>query len=167
MTAIHIRHSHQPQVVFNIATGRLSGKIGDYSFVGFAWSGGRGGSKTVGAVHPVIVNNPFLTTLKLRGDGVDNPNYAGPLPIGTYVMKNHESKPNWIRLLPRNPIAMHGRGRRGSDGCIVPVDFTVVQTLSKYVKEYANAGKEVELEVIAVGDLDYFLNRIEQFNRIV
>lgn len=162
-------------ILYNIATGRLSGKVGDYSFVGFAWSGGRGGSKTVGAVHPTILNNPFLTSLKLKGDGIDNPNYAGPLPMGTYVLRNHESKPNWIRLLPTNPTAMHGRdgfaihgrGLRGSDGCIVPEDFRIVQELYRCVNEYFKLGRSIQLEVIAVGDLDVFLKRIELQGRIV
>jgi hypothetical protein len=57
-------------IIFNIASGKSSDKVGAYAFEINAFSGGRGGSKTKGAVHPAIVNNPLLTHMKLQGYGV-------------------------------------------------------------------------------------------------
>ena len=94
-----------------------------------------------------------------------------PLPMVTYYLKTHESRPSWIRLIPlankaamkgRDGFAIHGRGKRGSDGCIVPTDFNVVQLLYKLVKAREDAGKPAPtLSVVAVGDLERFdrLNR--------
>lgn len=159
-------------ITFNIASGRLSGIVGDYKFDIHAFSGGRGGSKKKGAVHPVIVNNPLLTHMKLHGHG--DFDYAGALPMGLYTLKSHESKSNWIRLIPdkenymrsRDGFAIHGRGPRGSDGCIVPNDFSIVTKLFELTKKYNAAGNEITLEVIAVGDIDYFERIIRHYNSI-
>lgn len=159
-------------IIFNIASGKLTGIVGDYTFEINAFSGGRGGSKTKGAIHPAIVNNPLLTHMKLQGHG--DFDFAGALPMGLYTLKNHESKPNWIRLVPnkenymsnRDGFAIHGRGPRGSDGCIVPNDFSIVNKLYNLTKKYSDAGREITLEVKAVGDIDYFERLIKEYNSI-
>jgi hypothetical protein len=94
--------------------------------------------------------------------------------MGLYTLKVHESKPNWIRLIPnkknymskRDGFAIHGRGKRGSDGCIVPNNFSIVTKLYDLTKKYADAGKEITLEVKAVGDIDYFERLITEYNSI-
>ena len=159
-------------IVFNIASGKLSGTVGDYTFEIFAFSGGRGGSKKDGVVHPAIVNNPLLTHMKLQGHGEFD--YAGALPMGLYTLKNHEKTHNWIRLMPdkdnymgkRDGFAIHGRGPRGSDGCIVPNDFSIVTKLYALSKKFSDAGQKITLEVKAVGDIDYFERLIHEYNSI-
>ena len=87
-------------------------------------------------------------------------------------MMTHENKPNWIRLLPfpenamedRDGFAIHGRGTRGSDGCIVPTDFNVVQTLYRLVQAREKGGKPVPtLAVIALGDINFWEKKMEQY----
>lgn len=84
----------------------------------------------------------------------------GPLPQGTYFLQLHESKANWIRLIPsagnemfgRTGFAIHGRGNIGSHGCIVPEDFHVVLYLCKLLKENKEAKHgDVTLKVYAEG----------------
>ena len=87
--------------------------------------------------------------------------------MARYELRTHESKNNWIRLLPvaedavllgkRDGFAIHGRGKWGSDGCIVPTDFHIVQALYALVEAREKSGKPAPtLGVIAVGDLDQF-----------
>jgi hypothetical protein len=154
-------------LLFNIATARFSGKVGDFAFDVKAWSGGRGGTKTRGAAHPVIVNNPLLTAMKLKGHRATD--HGGPLPLGLYTLVPHEREQDWIRLIPsnlnamhgRDGFAIHGRGPRGSDGCIVPEDFSVVQRLYALSRENSS----IVLEVKAVGDIDYFQKQIDRYSR--
>ncbi len=154
----------QTELSFNIAEMRLTGNIDGTSFNAIAYSGGRGGSKTKGAVNPITVNNPFLTSLK---ENAKKSVAGGPLPMGEYTLQPHESRPNWIRLVPKNNISMHnrdgfaihGRGPEGSQGCIVPLDFQIVQKIYKLVKERkVNKQSPVTITVYATGDLDYFQN---------
>jgi hypothetical protein len=66
----------------------------------------------------------------------------------------------------RDGFAIHGRGQRGSDGCIVPENFRVVLELLDAAKFRAKKGiSPLILEVIAVGDLDYFLNKMDRYAR--
>ena len=97
--------------------------------------------------------------------------------MGKYRLKTHESTPNWIRLLPftenymhkRDGFAIHGRGKRGSDGCIVPTDFAVVQQLHSLVAARERSGGAAPtLAVVAIGDLDAVdrrLKRLEAWSR--
>jgi hypothetical protein len=161
-----------PEIIFNIVSGKLSGTIDSYSFDVYAYSGGRGGSKKKGAAHPIIVNNPFFTRMKLKGH--KETDYAGPLPMGLYTLEKHKSKPNWIRLIPstnnvmfnRDGFAIHGKGQRGSDGCIVPNDFDIVLKLCEKCIEREKKGLPIILEVKAVGDIDYFETMIKKYNSI-
>ena len=56
----------------------------------------------------------------------------------------------------RTGMLIHGRGPRGSDGCIVPTDFAVVRLLCSLVKSRRERGEpDLVLQVIALGqDLD-------------
>jgi hypothetical protein len=155
-------------LVYNIVEQVLSGAIDGVSILAQAGSGGRAGSKTKGAHNIFLANNPFATGVKKKGTRP-----GGPLPMARYLLKTHESKNNWIRLIPiaadakllgdRDGFAIHGRGKRGSDGCIVPTDFHIVQLIYALVKAREDANKPAPtLAVVAVGDLDQFdrLNRI-------
>lgn len=124
-------------LVYDILNCTLSGEIDGSHITAHAVSGGRAGSKTPGAVEPALSNNPFMTHVKKSAAGP-----GGPLPINTYYLRTHESRKNWIRLEPmeakrmgaRAGMAIHGRGKRGSDGCIVPTDFNVVLYLYSLIR---------------------------------
>lgn len=157
-------------LTFNILEQRLSGAIDGYIISASAVSGGRAGSKTKGAVNSLLANNPYLTGVKLTKDTP-----GGALPIGRYYLKTHEKKENWIRVLPigtqgnkkRDGFAIHGRGRRGSDGCIVPMDFHNVQLIAKLCKAREIAGGLAPtIAVVAIGDADEPLNRIKLWRTI-
>ncbi len=114
----------------------------------------------------MLANNPYLTRLKKTGH-----NPGGPIVMGKYRLVPHESRPNWIRLVPysenvmfgRDGFAIHGRGPRGSDGCIVPTDFAIVQQLYKLARARADAGKPAPtLAVVAIGDLDAVDRRLAE-----
>jgi hypothetical protein len=61
----------------------------------------------------------------------------------------------------RAGFAIHGRGPEGSQGCIVPKDFSVVQTIYRLVKERKDKMKSpISIQVYAVGDLDYFQRKL-------
>ena len=139
---------------YNLADGHLSGSIGGYKISARAGSGGRAGSKTPDALNWWLANNPFAVCVKLSSG-----NPGGPLPMGRYRLALHESRKNWIRLLPfsqamfgREGFAIHGRGLRGSDGCIVPSDFLVVlQICSALAQIERSGGPAPVLEVVAEG----------------
>jgi len=156
-------------LVYNIVEGVLSGAIDGTSICAQAGAGGRAGTKTKGAVNMFLANNPYATHVKKKAGGV-----GGPLPMARYHLRTHESKKDQIRLVPfpedaealgdRDGFLIHGRGPRGSDGCIVPTDFNVVQLIHKLVKARESAKKPAPtLAVVAVGDFE----RFERLNRIV
>lgn len=151
-------------LTYNIAESRLTGKVAGENISAYAGSGGRAGSKTPGAVNSWLANNPFATKVKLPKD---KSHPGGPLPMGQYRVVLHPEKLNWLRLIPvdesqmhgRSGMAIHGRGARGSDGCIVPSDFNVVLRLCLLVKKHKEETRsDPLLEVIAVGDLDRFFS---------
>jgi hypothetical protein len=156
-----LAHFRPADLTYNIASGVLNGCIDGTSVSAQAGSGGRAGTKTPGALNWWLANNPLATRVKLP-DNRSHP--GGPLPMGRYRVVPHERKPATLRLLPFEPLQMqgrdgmliHGRGKRGSDGCIVPTDFAIVQLLCSLVsKRQAHGGPVVVLEVVAVGqDLD-------------
>src|SRR3954469_15036364 len=126
-------------LLYNIVEETLVGSIDGVSISAQAGSGGRAGSKTAGAVNLFLANNPYATRVKKTGK-----HPGGPLPMARYELRTHESHANWIRLTPiavddpllrgRAGFAIHGRGPWGSDGCIVPTDFTVVRLIHRLVK---------------------------------
>lgn len=148
-------------LTYNIASGLLEGQIDGVYFSARAASGGRGGSKAPGALNWWLANNPFATHIKLPAN---HAHPGGPLPMGHYRLVLHESRHNWVRLIPCDVLSMHGRagmaihgqGQRGSDGCIVPTDFSVVLRLAQVLREREERGAAAPiLTVIAVGtDLD-------------
>lgn len=164
--------STSAELSYNIASMRLQGVVDGFEVSVIAYSGGRGGSKTPGASNSIIVNNPFLTGLKLNVAKKNEGSVGGALPMGIYSLSLHENKKNWIRLNPVNVVnmkgrdgfAIHGRGERGSDGCIVPSDFEVVKKLCELLAERKKKSQgSVYLKVYAVGDLDFFLNNMESW----
>ncbi|MBP7167199.1 MAG: hypothetical protein KBB64_06040 [Bacteroidia bacterium] len=156
---------YSTDLTYNIATLRLYGVIDGKTIDVLAHSGGRGGTKTPGAKNFIIANNPFLThhglNEKLKNKGA----VGGPLPMGTYTMTLHREK-NKIRLNPTANVNMHGRsggflihgrGPRGSDGCIVPEDFEIVKMIYNEVEKRIKDGiSPMTIRILAIGDIDYY-----------
>jgi hypothetical protein len=150
-----------PELTYNIASRLLTGAIDGHRVSAYAVSGGRAGTKSKDGFNWWLANNPLATHVKLPSNRAHP---GGPLPMGVYRILLHESKENWLRLLPlddrmmhgRSGMAIHGRGMRGSDGCIVPTDFSVVRHLCSLIKKRKEAGgRDVRLQVVAIGvDLD-------------
>ena len=149
-------------LVYNIVEETLTGNIDGVSISALAASGGRGGSKTPGAVNYFLVNNPYMTRVRRAGKRP-----GGPIPLARYRLSTHERHAHWIRLTPlkedrpllhgRAGFAIHPRGRWGSDGCIVPTDFAVVRLIHRLVEEREQSGSRGPiLQVVAIGDLDRF-----------
>lgn len=144
-------------LTYNIASGLLKGMIDGTSISCYAGSGGRAGSKTPSALNTWLANNPFATNVKLPADK----SYpGGPLPMGKYRLTPHESKTNILRLTPVDPSLMfgrsgmliHGRGPRGSDGCIVPTDFANVTLLYNLAQKRKDSARpDITLFVMATG----------------
>jgi hypothetical protein len=147
-------------LVFNIVEQTLTGKIGETTISAHAVSGGRAGSKNKGVVNYLLANNPYSTSVKKTDHRP-----GGSIPLKKFELRAHESKENWIRLLPlkgedlggRSGFAIHGRGQRGSDGCIVPTDFHNVRLIYSLVMALEQAGERAPtLAVVAIGDLSRF-----------
>ena len=155
-------------LTYNIVEMTLTGFLDGYRVNDRAYSGGRAGSKTSGVVNPILANNPFLTGVKLS-----KLNPGGTLPLGACELRTHEKHPNWIRLNPiagtnlkgRSGFAIHGRGPRGSDGCIVPHDFNSVVKIHTLVQARERAHRPPPtLEVVAIGDIDMIEKRMQDWS---
>lgn len=153
-------------LVYNIVEELLLGSIDGKFINARAVSGGRAGSKLRSVVNPMLANNPYATRVKLNATTP-----GGPLVMGKYNLKTHESKPNWIRLVPfasnemgnRSGFAIHGRGTRGSDGCIVPADFNAVKLIFSLVKSCESSNKSAPtLAVVAIGDFEHIDARLKK-----
>jgi hypothetical protein len=153
------------ELTYNIVEQVLGGRIDGVSINTQAVAGGRAGSKQSGAVNLFLANNPYATGVK-KSDKTP----GGPLILGKYRLRTHESEEKYIRLIPfdennmrgRVGFLIHGRGPRGSDGCIVPTDFSVVELLHSLVAAREKASRPAPtLAVVAVGDLDAIDRRLK------
>lgn len=139
---------------YNIESRLLTGRIEGLEIKTIAGSGGRAGSKQV-SENVFLANNSFAT--HVGGEENSGTHNFGPIPIGVYTLKVHEKRKNWIRLLPKNSnrmfgrkgFAIHGRGRIGSHGCIVPQNFSVILKLIDVLK--TNPQKKYTLKVVSIG----------------
>ena len=159
----------ETDLVYNIVEELLLGSIDGVFINARSVSGGRAGSKLPGVVNPMLANNPYATRVKKKGDTP-----GGPIVMGKYQLKTHESKPNWIRLIPfaenamgdRSGFAIHGRGPHGSDGCIVPTDFNAVTLIYSLVKAREQSSKGTPtLAVVAIGDFDSIDTRLKKLRQ--
>lgn len=152
------RHRLAVDLTYNIAEEQLFGAIDGARIKAHAVSGGRGGSTTPGAVNWFLQNNPLATHIHAGSHAF------GPLPLGWYHMRQHESHKRWVRLVPlagnimhgRAGFAIHPRGPTGSHGCIVPDDaHTVDRILDALRRRKSAGGPDPVLQVVAIGsDLD-------------
>lgn len=119
------------ELTYYIGEGLLTGFAGGRFIHVHALSGGRGGTTVPGATTG-IANNPYATGVKATGSGGAH-RHGGPLPVGDYTINAPEQHPHLgrsCRLDPdrlnrmhnRGGFFIHGRGRHGSDGCIVPLE---------------------------------------------
>lgn len=94
-----------------------------------ALSGGGGGSTK--AQPTSNTNNPYATGVKTTGQGKRH-EHGGPIPVGTYKIHAPAQHPHLgrscfleptehVRLHGRGGFFIHGTGKHGSDGCIVPL----------------------------------------------
>jgi hypothetical protein len=115
-----------------LLTGQLDGKL----ILMSAMSGGGSMSK-LKITDPTVVNNPYAWTKKAtyKSKKFATPqNRGGPIPPGEYEIGAPDSSRGYLAsfLKPLGPTAMllkrinrdgfliHGSGKYGSDGCIVP-----------------------------------------------
>jgi hypothetical protein len=158
-------------LTYNVVEMALTGSIDGHKIEATAFSGGRAGSTHPQFVHPILANNPFLTSVKkvTKGDKT----IGGTLPLGIYELKTHENKKQkFIRLNPvagtplhgRGGFLIHGRGPRGSDGCIVPEDFHAVLSIYTLVQTRERGKRPAPtLEVVATGDIDVIEARMRNW----
>jgi hypothetical protein len=145
-------------LTYNIVEERLSGMIGPVPINCCAGSGGRAGTKTKNGENWYLKNNALATHVH------SGAHQYGPLPQGKYNMRPHETDKHMVRLDPfpsnimhgRRGFLIHGRGKIGSHGCIVPYEFGDVLKIHKAVEDYIKSYKaDPILQVIAVGsDVD-------------
>ncbi|MGD9509176.1 MAG: hypothetical protein AB7I59_16070 [Geminicoccaceae bacterium] len=149
-------------LIYNVVEELLTGEIDGKRINAHSVSGGRAGSKQAGAVNLFLANNPFSTAVRKTAS-----NPGGAIPLARFLLQTHETRPNWIRLVPmanenlhgRSGFAIHGRGQRGSDGCIVPSDFHNVLLIHSLVRQREATGRPAPtLQVVAIGELSRFEN---------
>ena len=120
------------ELTYYIFEGLLVGFAGGGFIHIFAGSGGGAGSK----VHHTswTANNPYATGVKTTGKAAAKSHqHGGPLPLGNYTIHpsaQHSRLGRSCFLEPdshnymhaRSAFFIHGQGRHGSDGCIVPFE---------------------------------------------
>lgn len=144
-----------PQLRYNIAEELLFGTIDKTLIRCNAGSGGYAGTKKQGKENYFLKNNALAT-----GVGGPGAHAFGPIPLGYWWMHPHESDANRVRLAAfpttqtfnRGPFLIHGRGPIGSEGCIVPYNFSDVQKVHTAVVAFIEKYKKKPiLEVFATG----------------
>ena len=131
--------SGKARLTYSIYEGLLTGTANNKPVHIFALSGGGGGSTShrLGAIDPSLVNNPDATGVKTT-DNKTGHHHGGPIPLGSYTVSApflHSTKDGkhsfqCVRLTPdkdnhmmgRDGFLIHGTGKHGSDGCIVPTN---------------------------------------------
>jgi hypothetical protein len=126
-------------LTYYLFEGVLVGMVGGQHIHVFAESGGGGGSTaSTGPSEPGTVNNVYRTGRKMNA-GVR----GGAIPTGKYTIATPSPfhKGRGAQLTPADPkhfakatgdrggFWIHGRGPRGSDGCIVPLVAAQFQNL--------------------------------------
>ena len=119
------------QLTFYLSEGVLTGYVAGKWINIYALSGGGGGTKKKsGPDEPGTVNNPYRTGQRERGSVRGGPLPAGRYEIGTPIAWHHGraarltpsvSADKFTNITGRDGgFLIHGRGPKGSDGCIVP-----------------------------------------------
>ena len=152
-------------LTYDIANELLSGNVGKHKFYTRAFSGGGRGRKPKYGSGEDTLRSHLSTTVANEENGLR----GGPLPPGDYVctyVAHHHIFHECIHLritnsaryinsaFARFPIwhgrpqdgdfYIHGRGKKGSDGCIVPALPSELHRLTRSIKE----ASETKLTVI-------------------
>jgi len=143
-------------LTYDISKELLYGTVGNHKFQTRAYSGGgRGKQEGHGPGESSLVSR-LSTTIEDRSKGI----HGGPLPHGVYIceyvahhVKYHEcvhlkttdssrvinsrfaGTPIWHGRLKDGDFYIHGRGKEGSDGCVVPAVPAERVRLSKAIKD--------------------------------
>jgi hypothetical protein len=128
------REEHMARLEYYIIERVLQGTVGRRKVHYFALSGGAGGS-SLRAFLTEMVNNPYFESQ--RGNDIKAPKHihGGPIPPGWYWIRRATARDTahhgpCARLEPMpgtnlmgrsGGFLIHGRGRHGCDGCIVPM----------------------------------------------
>lgn len=137
------------QLLYNVTEGHLHGVLAGRVINAKGGAGGRAGTTVPNAESPDFVNNPLTASAASRG----------PIPQGYYYMRPHESKAKRIRLDPlpennmynRTDFLIHGRGPKGSEGCIVIYQNDDLLTICNAVKLHLKStGTKPILKVTAL-----------------
>jgi hypothetical protein len=118
------------ELTYYIFEGVLVGFAGGGFIQIFSGSGGGAGSTK----NPTAwtANSPYATVVKTKGKASSKQHeHGGPLPLGRYTIhpsSKHQKLGRACYLEPnkrtymfgRSGFYIHGKGRHGSDGCIVP-----------------------------------------------
>jgi hypothetical protein len=150
-------------LTYSIAREWLQGTVGGERFSTRAWSGGGRGQTDNMAQHGFESYDVFRKTQHSRGIR------GGPLPPGIYLCRHRAHHPVFgecinlaqtltaeihvdskgdVRLYDRDKFYIHGRGKLGSDGCIVPENPADRARLNRAIK---NSSGTVMLKVTDVG----------------
>ncbi len=132
------------EFTYYIFEGVLIGTANGKSFHISAASGGGGGTKDKKLVLADSTNNPYSVGVKEQDTKVSHVR-GGPIPPGKYSIGTpavHKPLGLSAQLLPtggqpmygRSGFYIHGRGPKGSDGCIVPLDKTEFVSLMDNLK---------------------------------
>ena len=145
-------------LTYSIAREWLNGTVNSESFSMRAWSGGGRGRVGSGAEHTL----ESYDTSRKEAKGI----LGGPLPYGVYICKYVANHPKFheciflqqtitsiiqtdvlgrIYATDRGGFYIHGRGEKGSDGCIVPENLGERVRLNRAIK----ASREVVLLKVA------------------
>jgi hypothetical protein len=152
---------------YSIADEMLYGSVGDETISTKAFSGGGRGS-TAGKARTDLAH---WSSNKKAPDKYDEENRGGPLPVGLYIAEYigkyktfgecarlHQTlssllqaditAPCGMKVTDRDGFLIHGTGKRGSDGCIVPASEAALIKVMSALKKY---GKPIPLEVHSAG----------------
>lgn len=139
-------------LTYSIARERLEGEVGGQKFSMRAFSGGGRGRVGGGAEHTPESYDVF----RKEKEGGGKHLHGGPTPPGFYVCHYIAHHPTFgecifleqtitsllgvtsggqLRFYDRDGFFIHGRGKHGSDGCIVPENNADRVRLNKAVKK--------------------------------
>jgi hypothetical protein len=143
---------------YSIARQWLEGSVGNEKFSVQAWSGGGRGRTGPGAENTPASYDVF----QKESDEGSKHIHGGPIPPGIYVcfhvphhhkfgecvflqqtilslvsVQTRKDGPQ-IRFYNRDGFFIHGRGKHGSDGCIVPDNPAIRSKLNRAIKNAGN-----------------------------
>jgi hypothetical protein len=157
-------------LTYDVANEWLSGKIGNQEISLRACSGGGRASKVHPGGKPGQLGLASWNTQRKQNDarGIR----GGPLPVGMYMVQKpahhpdlklsaylqqtltsmlyeNPAAPTGVAVTKRDGFYIHGRGPKGSDGCIVPMEkfdelMTLLRAHAPLLLKVVNAGARLD-----------------------